>query len=81
MTQGIWIGAGRPLSKKVVKEEIAERPWNVRAQATSFFGGEYDGPISDMPLGTTITFVGPDPERSRKFYGTITRTAKGITVK
>lgn len=76
--QGIKIrGVGRPRSKKQVKEEIATDPSRVFAEGTSLHGGEYDGPISEMPEGTKVNFVGPDPYTNRKFYGTIVKDQSG----
>jgi len=77
--QGIFIDGQRPKSKKQVAATIAVQPENVRVEATSMFGNEYDGPVSDMPQGT-ILFVGPDPYNKRVFYGKITRTASGFRV-
>lgn len=82
MTQGIYINAHRPKSKKAIKEAIAAGTV-VYAEGTgnSFFpGSEYDGPVDCAPVGTVITFVGPDPYRDRRFYGTIKVTPKGIVV-
>lgn len=78
--QGIFVGGKRPKSKKEVKEAIAADPSKVRVEATSLFGNEYDGPVSGIVAGASITFVGPDPHTSRKFYGTIKKTDKGFTV-
>lgn len=78
--QGVFIGFERPASKKAVKEAVAADPSRVRLEATSFFGNEYDGPVSEAPPGT-YSFVGPDPSRKRNFYGTITVTKEKITVK
>ncbi len=78
--QGIFIDHVRPASKKAVREALAKDPSSVRLEATSFFGNEYDGPVSEF-VGTAH-FVGPDPERKRNFYGTLVRTANGhIAVK
>lgn len=76
--QGVFINYRRPKSKKAVKEAIAAGEL-VTVEATSMFGNEYDGPVAEAPPGT-ITFVGPDPYRDRRFYGTITVSADG-TVK
>ena len=76
--QGIFIGWNRPKSKKEVKEAIlASKP--VRLEATSIFGNEYDGLVADAPDGT-YTFVGPDPSRDRRFYGTIKKQGDVIKV-
>ena len=65
--QGIFINDKRPRSKK----EVKEAPYAfIEIEATSVFGDEYGGALEDMPDGR-ISFVGPDPYTSRKFYGTI----------
>lgn len=69
----------RPKSKKAIKEAIANGV-AVYAEATSFHGGEYEGPVDCAPVGTKIVFVGPDPFTKRNFYGTITVTPTGIKV-
>lgn len=79
--QGIWLYLGkRPKSKKQVKEAIASDPSSVALEATSRFGNEYGGNITEAPDGN-YHFVGPDPYTSRKFYGTITKKGDKITVK
>lgn len=78
MTQGIFIEGRRPKSKKAVREAV-EAGLNVRIEATSWHGNEYDGSVENMPIGT-VSFVGPDPERDRRFYGTITRTTNSVKV-
>ena len=79
--QGIFIKSQRPASKKAVREAIAADPSSVRLEATSLFGNEYDGPVSDMPEGEVIYIVGPDPYTARNFYGQVKRTGSKITVK
>lgn len=82
--QGIFIKGQRPKSKKEVREFVRDSYPNEKApttvptrlhrlaiEATSMFGDEYEGPLSEMPTDTKIHFVGPDPHRNRKFYGTI----------
>jgi hypothetical protein len=78
--QGIYISYNRPRSKKQIKEQAATDPSKIQIEATSVFGNEYDGPATEMPIGTQVTFVGPDPHTKRDFYGTIKRTAKGLVV-
>lgn len=73
MSQGIWINGERPKSKKAIREAIESNPATVDVEATSWHGDEYGGSLSDAPDGTMIVFVGPDPYRNRKFYGTITK--------
>lgn len=73
--QGLYVNRIRPKSKAAVKRALADQPSgeSVQLEATSVFGNEYDGLLSDAPDGR-YTFVGPDPYTSRKFYGTITVT-------
>lgn len=78
--QGIFIHGARPASKKAVKEAIANAPDTVSIEATSFFGNEYDGPVSTAPPGT-YHFVGPDPYTKRNFYGSIVVTPTKVAVK
>lgn len=76
--QGIFINGRRPKSKKEIKEAIASNPLSVSLEATSFFGNEYAGPVTEF-VGKT-TFVGPDPYNRRNFYGNLSRTAEGKIV-
>lgn len=77
--QGIFVNGARPKSKKAIKEAIAANPDSVSLEATSIFGNEFDGMVSVAPYGS-YTFVGPNPNTDRRFYGTITVTASKITV-
>ena len=60
-----------------------EKAMRVRVliEATSIFGNEYDGRVEEMPDGHKVLFVGPDPARSRRFYGSIERHGHSIMVK
>lgn len=60
-----------PTSKKEVRETVAKEPERVKVIATSLYGGEHNGRITDMPIGKQAAFAGPDVHVSRKFYGTI----------
>lgn len=81
MAQGLFVNGRRPTSKKQVKDVANGDPRNVRIEATSIFGNEYDGLASEMPENTTVYFVGPDPHTKRSFYGQITRKGDKVTVK
>jgi hypothetical protein len=80
MSQGIFIHNERPSSKKDVKEALLTAPETVSIEAISMFGGDYEGPATELPKGRIIHFVGPDPHTSRKFYGTIRRNGNGRLV-
>lgn len=73
--QGIFVGGARPKSKKAVKEAIAAN-LPVLLEATSVFGDEYHGPVSEAPVGKYY-IVGPDPYRDRRFFGEITVMDRG----
>lgn len=77
--QGLFVNGERPKSKKAVKEAIKANPESVSVEATSIFG-EFGGALTDMPIDGSVTFVGPDPYKSRRFYGTVKRTDKGFKV-
>ncbi len=77
---GIYINGKRPKSKKEIKDAVANTPDKVRIEYTGMFSG-YDGPVSSMADGTEVTFVGPDPYRERKFYGSIVRKGNTFQVK
>lgn len=79
--QGIYVNGSRPASKKQIRETASISPGSIRIEATSMFGNEYDGPASQMPENTIVTFVGPDPHTRRNFYGQIVRKGDKVTVK
>ena len=73
--QGIYIIVNgrrvRPPSKVAIRRHLEEfGPGAIKIEATSLFGNEYDGSLEFAP-SEPITFVGPDPYTSRKYYGTI----------
>lgn len=83
MTQGVFVNGKRPATKKAIKEALASGQ-EVSLEATSIFanifGNEYDGPITSAPDGF-YTFTGPDPERSRKYYGNFIVADGKVTLK
>ncbi len=77
MTQGVF---PRFPTKKAMKEAIASDPSSVSLEATSVFGNEYGGLVSEAPDGT-YTVVGPDPYTNRKWYANIVVSGERITVR
>jgi hypothetical protein len=71
--QGLFVNDRHPSSKKAVKEAVKNSPDTIVAYATSLWGNEFNGRISHLLEGQQVHFVGPDPYRLRKFYGTISR--------
>ncbi len=79
MTQGIRVNGNFAPSKKAVKEAVAAGN-RVSLIATSFFGNEYDGPVTQAPDGLYF-FVGPDENNRRNFYGQVIVKNGNVTVK
>ncbi len=80
---GIFIHADgrvrRPKSKKEVRELAASNPQAISIEGTSMFD-PWSGMATEIPEGTRISFVGPDPYTKRNFYGTITREGNKVKV-
>ncbi len=60
-------------TKKALKEQVSNDPESVGFFNTSPMGPQWSGPISELPDGVTLTIVGPDPDKSRKWYANIRR--------
>jgi hypothetical protein len=82
MSYGVFIRGVRPKSKKQVKEAMKATPASVTWQNDSAFGPDagMTYPGNALPEGLNDTFVGPDPHRSRKFYGQIKVKDGKVTV-
>lgn len=65
-------------TKKALREAIKEGR-EVYLYSTSAFGG-WSGSAKELPEGTTFTVVGPDPERRRSWYASVTRKGGAIKV-
>lgn len=74
-------GVRRINTKAALKAAVKADASQVTFYSTSLVGGQlFDGPVSEMPEGATLSVVGPDPYNSRKWYASIKRGPKGITV-
>lgn len=79
---GIWIEEKHPTSKKAVKDYLTQDQTAKRLRAiiledTSYINPGYSGSLRYAPkMAQGYTFVGPDPFRDRKFYGTVYWDAK-----
>ena len=68
-------------TKKSLKDAVKADPTAVTFYSTGMFGDQFNGPVSDLPVGATLTVVGPDPYSKRDWYASVTRNGKGtITV-
>lgn len=74
---------GRFPTKKALKARIATDPVSVTFHATDAFGANAGKVWTADNLDTEVkyTVVGPNAYESRKWYATVERTEKGITVK
>lgn len=83
MTDGIYINDGGNWRRPKSKKEIKSTPFgSIEVEGTSLHT-PVSGNLGDrekFPVGSKITFVGPDPYSDRKFYGTLTVTADGVKV-
>lgn len=64
-------------TKKALKEAVLAGE-DVRIEATSYFGNEYDGPISKAPAAN-YAVVGPSPEK-RVWFAQVIKSADGKVV-
>jgi hypothetical protein len=95
VTQGIRINGAYAPSKKAVKEAVAMAVRTkdlsrttigslmaprVTLVATSIFGNEYDGDVLKAPDGF-YTFVGPDENTRRNFFGQVIVKGGKVTIK
>ncbi len=68
-------------TKKALKDLLAKTPGEVVFYPTAMFGSQSLIPGNELPTdGSKLQVVGPDPEKSRKWYATVERTAKGVKV-
>ena len=67
-------------TKKALKEAVArgDRVW---AYCTSPLGPQYNGYLDELPEYITLSVVGPDPYKSRRWYASVIRSNGKITVK
>lgn len=73
-------GGKRIKTKKALKEMVKADPRSVIVDSTALFGTRYDGYLSEMPEGVTLSVVGPDPYNDRKWYASVKRNGDNITV-
>jgi hypothetical protein len=83
MGYSIWIDGARPPSKKFVLAAMKTDPHGVVWENDSLFGRfagmSFKG--DELPEGLDETFVGPDPRRSRRWYGQIKKTNGKVVIK
>jgi hypothetical protein len=58
-------------SKAAMKRAIAADVKSVLFRSVPSLGGSFWGTADQVPAGTTLVVVGPDPETSRKWYGNV----------
>lgn len=76
------VGVNAPYcaTKKALREAVKGDPARVLVYGTSVFGPQFGGAVSDLPEGTSLSVVGPDPYNNRRWYATIERRNGRIVV-
>jgi hypothetical protein len=66
------------MTKGELKKRMSEAPMSVNFYSTEYLGPhagqQYNG--GNLPKSFSLSVVGPDPERSRKWYATVTADGK-----
>lgn len=68
-------------TKKALKEKFRDNPNKVLLYTTSELSPQKHFTSDMLVIGEKYSVVGPNPYTSRKWYATVERTEKGITVK
>jgi hypothetical protein len=73
LTNGVAI-----LTKKALKAHMTANPEKVEFYSTEWLGANAGKVFTgdSLPRGDKLSVVGPDPERSRKWYGTVESNGK-----
>lgn len=78
MNLAVYINGRLAKSKKAVKEAWKDNPDSVEVACTDMFHS-FGGSPRDLPEGDHY-FVGPDPERDRRFYGSIKKHGDQVKI-
>jgi hypothetical protein len=83
---GAFVNGDRPRTKKALREALRDNPDTVLFDQTSMFAPGQPGDMgrylpvtgdSRIPPGVTLSVVGPDPHRERRWYASVTVAADG----
>lgn len=77
----INVGVQGATTKKALREAMTADPSTVYVYSTALMGQQYNGPVSAMPEGYSLTVAGPDPYKHRDWFATITRSRDGSKFK
>jgi hypothetical protein len=83
----INVGQHGATTKKALKEAVKLDPSTVTFYGTSLLGPQLPSVsfsaarLSEMPEGTKLAVVGPDPYNRRDWYATVEIGRNGVTVK
>ena len=76
----VWDSKGnRPKTKKELKALVKEGD-NLYFVSVSMFNNWY-GYLEDVKEGDNLTIAGPNPHSDRRWFATVSKTSKGVTVK
>lgn len=74
---GAYIGNSRARTKKQLREALAADPTSVYFDGTSMFSHVTGYAAENVPDGTIISVVGPDPFTKRSWYASVQRLPDG----
>ncbi len=73
------VAGSRPKTKKALKELVKEGHELSFLSVSPF--NSYAATLSQMSVGDNLTIAGPNPWSDRRWFATVSKTAKGVTVK
>lgn len=74
---GALVDGKRPASKAALKRALADAPDTVVFDSTSMFDGGVQYTPESLPVGVSLSVVGPDPYTTRNYYATVVRGRDG----
>jgi len=74
------VNGGPIATKAALKAAVRADPADVLFSCTAELGPAFSGRVTEMPEGVVLQVCGPDPYRSRKWYASVRKTARGFTV-
>jgi hypothetical protein len=63
-------------TKKALREAV-KAGTGVYFYGTSAMGPQYEGYVADVPVGVSLSVVGPDPYTDRRWYAQVSRSKDG----
>lgn len=75
---GVYWGQGyTPVSTKKALREAVAIGKRVYFYGTSELGPRYEGYLDEVPVGVSLSVVGPNPYTNRRWYAQVSRSKEG----